>query len=120
MGGTDTPPGIDVAEMRAKLLAAREDMLRARDQSAEARKPVQLDQTSVGRLSRMDAIQGQAMALAAEQNRAATLTRIEAALARIADGSYGWCLGCGEPIAPKRLALDPSLPTCIACAGGRR
>lgn len=120
MTSKDIPPGIDLAEMRDRLLAARADIVCAREQSADARRPVELDQASVGRLSRMDAIQGQAMALAAEQNRAVTLARIEAALGRIADGSYGWCLRCGEPIPPKRLVLDPSLPTCVGCASRKR
>ena len=77
---------------------------------------MELDQTSVGRLSRMDAIQVQAMALAAEQRRLDAITRIDRALARIEDGSFGECIVCGEQIAAKRLELDPAIPTCIACA----
>jgi DnaK suppressor protein len=49
--------------------------------------------------------------------RAVALARIAAALARIESGEYGWCARCGEPIAPGRLAPDPALPTCVACAG---
>nr|WP_304502923.1 TraR/DksA C4-type zinc finger protein [Caldovatus aquaticus] len=45
------------------------------------------------------------------------MARIAAALARIESGEYGWCARCGEPIAPGRLAPDPALPTCVACAG---
>ena len=43
--------------------------------------------------------------------------RIVAALARIEDGEFGWCVGCGEAIAPKRLENDPAAPNCIGCAG---
>lgn len=111
------PPGLDIAEMRRRLLDERAALRAASTGSADSRDPVTLDQTSVGRLSRMDAMQQQAMALATERRRAVALTRIEAALARIEAGDYGWCVQCGEAIAPKRLALDPAIPTCIACAG---
>ncbi|MEM8625606.1 MAG: TraR/DksA family transcriptional regulator, partial [Pseudomonadota bacterium] len=74
--------------------------------TVEDRKPVELDQQSVGRLSRMDAMQVQAMAAAQSRRRAAERTRSHAALARIADGTIGACTECGEDIAPKRLELD--------------
>jgi len=80
---------------------------------------VELDQASVGRLSRMDAMQGQAMAIASQQRSENQLRLIEAALARIAAGDYGICLRCEEDINPRRLALDPTLPLCIACASAR-
>lgn len=85
---------------------------------AEGQKTVELDQQSVGRLSRMDALQGQAMAKATQARRAASRTRIKAALARMDEGEFGYCIDCGEEIAPKRLELDPTVPTCITCARG--
>ena len=95
----------------------RRDELRGlSDGSAEARDTVTLDQTSVGRLSRMDALQQQAMAEATERQRAAELARIDAALARLEDGDYGYCLNCGEEIAEKRLAIDLAATHCIKCA----
>ncbi len=115
-GDSAAPPGLDVAAMRRRLLAERAALLGASAATADTRDPVELDQTSVGRLSRMDAMQQQAMALAIERRRAIALARIDAALARIEAGEYGWCVQCGEPISPKRLALDPALPTCVACA----
>ncbi|MFC3227541.1 TraR/DksA family transcriptional regulator [Marinibaculum pumilum] len=83
----------------------------------EDRRPVQLDQSSVGRLSRMDAMQVQAMAQAAERRRSDEVRRIEAALQRIAEDEYGWCLRCGEAIAVPRLEADPTATLCIGCAG---
>jgi DnaK suppressor protein len=68
----------------------------------------------------MDAMQQQAMALATERRRAAARARVDAALARVEAGEYGWCARCGEAIAPGRLALDPAIPTCVACAAGER
>ncbi|NKB49305.1 MAG: hypothetical protein GKS02_08060 [Alphaproteobacteria bacterium] len=72
----------------------------------------------MGRLSRMDALQGQEMARAAERRRELEVRKIDAALARIEDGEYGWCVRCGEEIAAERLQLDPAVPICIDCAQG--
>jgi DnaK suppressor protein len=79
---------------------------------------VELDQQAVGRLSRMDALQNQAMALAQQTRRDIQTRRLNAALARIDQGEYGYCEDCGEDIAPKRLQLDPAASKCISCASG--
>lgn len=84
--------------------------------TAEDRRPVQLDQSSVGRLSRIDAMQVQAMAIASDRMRAGEIRKIEAAIGRLDAGDYGYCVTCGEEIAPKRLIVDPIVPTCIRCA----
>lgn len=107
-------------EIGARLLAERAALETASDTAAEIRGPVTLDQQSVGRLSRMDALQVQAMAVATEERRRQQIARIEAALKRLDDGTYGACVICGEEIAPKRLALDPAVPTCIRCAARTR
>lgn len=83
-----------------------------------SRDRVMLDQQSVGRLSRMDALQQQAMAQATHQRRQQERTRLHAALSRIADGEYGECLDCGEDIEPARLRLNPALTLCRDCARG--
>lgn len=105
-----------IAAFRERLLAMLEDLQADSAQGAEDRRTVELDQQSVGRLSRMDALQRQAMAKATEARRISTETRIRAALARIAEGEFGYCTECGEEIALKRLDLDPTVPTCITCA----
>ena len=79
------------------------------------RKPVELDQSQVGRLSRMDAMQVQEMALEQERRREIKIKKINAALTRIAKGEYGFCLKCGKVISPKRLQFDPSAPLCVDC-----
>jgi RNA polymerase-binding transcription factor len=111
----------NLASFRQRLEARREELKALQEISAGSRGAVELDQTSVGRVSRIDAIQQQQMALASERQRKEELVRIDAALQRIADGSYGECLVCEEPIAEKRLEFDPSIATCIDCAarGGR-
>jgi RNA polymerase-binding transcription factor DksA len=44
---------------------------------------------------------------------------IEAALDRIASGSYGTCASCGDPIGEARLDVLPYTPVCADCAAGR-
>lgn len=109
----------DLNTLRASLMARLEALRDASQTTADTRRPVELDQTSVGRLSRMDAMQGQALAQAVERRRKDEMRRIEAALSRIDEGEYGFCISCGEEIAAKRLAADPTIPTCIACASSR-
>ncbi len=105
--------------IREKLLARRDELHTLSDISAEARDTVELDQQSVGRLSRMDALQQQAMARANDRQRIAELNRIDAALRRLDEDDYGYCLECGEDIAEKRLDIDPAASLCIRCAGSR-
>ena len=100
-----------------RLLLERQAELKARDkEGASWRGPVELDQQSVGRLSRMDAMQQQEMAQAEARRRTSDLARIEIALNRLAEGEYGWCAECGEAIAYKRLEIDPAAHLCIGCA----
>ena len=82
----------------------------------DGRKPVELDQTQQGRLSRMDAIQLQEMALEQNRRREFEIKRIDAALKRIEDGEFGFCNNCGENIPLKRLEVSPSTPLCLDCA----
>jgi DnaK suppressor protein len=103
---------------RAALEALLEDLESEDALGEEARRTVTLDQQSVGRLSRMDALQGQAMAKATAARRAAQRRRIAAAFERMDEGEYGYCTECGEEIAGPRLDLDPAVPTCISCARG--
>jgi DnaK suppressor protein len=84
-------------------------------ETAKDTAPVELDQQSVGRLSRMDAMQVQAMALETRRRREDRRIRIRQALQRIEDGKFGDCLKCGEPIAERRLEADPTYRLCINC-----
>jgi len=103
-------------DIRARLLALKADLEELSDMSGEARATVELDQQSVGRLSRMDALQGQAMAQSSERQRRANIQRIESALSRLDQGEYGVCVECGEDISAKRLEVDPAAAFCITCA----
>ena len=105
-------------EARTALLKRQAELAKEDRANADSRDTVELQQDSVGRLSRMDAMQQQAMAQAQERRRAAERARIRSALERIEDGEWGYCLTCGEEIAEKRLRHDPSVAVCVGCAGG--
>lgn len=105
-------------EARVALIARRDALAVEDAANADSRDTVELQQDSVGRLSRMDALQQQAMAQAQERRRAQERTRIDAALARIEEGEWGYCLTCDEEIAGARLHHDPSVAVCIGCAKG--
>lgn len=110
---------IDIEHFRERLLHLREEILGLEETRDGASGTVHLDQSSVGRLSRMDALQQQAMAKSGQQRARQALLLIEAALRRCEDGSYGYCLDCDEPINPRRLELDPAAPRCVTCTQAR-
>ena len=109
---------LDLEKFRDALESRRAALRALADAHRSDGDPVELDQTRVGRLSRMDAMQGQAMARATGARRKIELKRIETALARIDTGDYGYCVSCDEEIALRRIELDPSSLTCVACAEG--
>ncbi|PHS25009.1 MAG: molecular chaperone DnaK [Robiginitomaculum sp.] len=105
------------ADLRMVLHGLRADIEALRRAANNDQKPVALDQQSVGRLSRMDSMQMQAMGKAEDARRAQTLRKIDAALARLDAGEYGDCVRCGDEIAKGRLDKDPATPFCVNCAG---
>ena len=107
---------IDNQQWKEVILRLQADLLAVEQSGREAAQTVELDQTAVGRVSRMDALQGQAMAKESQQRRTIQLQRIEASLQRIDKGVFGLCLRCGEDIHVKRLEFDPTVPLCIDCA----
>ncbi|MCG5536076.1 TraR/DksA family transcriptional regulator [Ectothiorhodospira mobilis] len=106
----------DIQHFRQRLeaeLAQLEGTAGTRRSGADT---VELDQSRTGRLSRMDALQGQAMARATEARAVERLRRIQAALRRMEAGEYGECVDCGESIARGRLEANPAVTRCIHCA----
>ena len=108
---------MDVELFKSLLQDRKSALIRMINKGKKATEIVELDQSSVGRLSRMDAMQGQAMAIATMQRKQNELQKIEAALKRINQKEYGHCLECDEQIPEARLTLDPSALHCINCAG---
>lgn len=101
--------------LRVALEALDRELEAALASTSEAARPVALDQAAIGRVSRIDAIQQQKMIEANRLAQQARRQRVRAALHRLADGSYGDCLACGEAIAPSRLEARPESPLCVAC-----
>ena len=80
-----------------------------------AQKTVELDQQSVGRLSRMDALQSQAMAQAQQRRRNVLMGSLQAALQRLKQEEFGYCMECGDEIEDARLLANPAVLKCVAC-----
>ena len=106
-----------VEELKQELQRQLQALERSARATGEAARPVELDQTSVGRLSRMDSLQNQSLSRNLQEREEAKLTLILAALDRIEDGSYGLCLACGGEIPFPRLFVFPETEACSSCAG---
>lgn len=109
----------ETGRFRHMLLSLREETEKALAAAVETTKPVELDQVVVGRISRIDAIQNQEMALATMRRREQLLEQISQALQRIDAGTYGVCVRCGEDIDVRRLAFNPVVLMCVGCAENR-
>ena len=105
--------------IRKRLIELRDELQSLEDTSREAAGTVVLDQSRVGRLSRMDALQAQAISKESRRRREQILRRIGPALKRLESDDFGWCVDCDEEIAPARLEFDPTCSTCIRCADVR-
>ena len=112
-----TPMPADPTETRSNLLRRLSEIEQALEQAHANAGVVELDHSTNGRLTRMDAMQQAAMA-SAQLTRLATSKRaLLAALDRLERGGYGLCCRCGEHISPARLAHEPATPVCLDCLG---
>ena len=111
-----TPKEKELEVYKDHLLTMRIELEALEQDGQQGAETVELDQSRVGRLSRMDALQAQAMSQAGNRRRQQELQRIASALQRLEEGRFGDCVRCGEPIAAKRLEVDPSVLLCIECA----
>jgi DnaK suppressor protein len=105
----------ELEQFRTRLTAMQGEMRAVNKSAAEDVKPVELDQSSVGRVSRMDAMQAQQMSLETARRREQLLVKIEGALRRIESGRFGRCFQCGEDINLRRLGADPTITRCRDC-----
>ena len=93
-----------IEELGARLLSERDSLQRQLAETGDQARPVALDQQSIGRVSRVDAIQQQQVAIAGRQQ----LTLVES-------GDYGYCTRCDAPIGFQRLNAQPQAPLCLRC-----
>lgn len=96
-------------------MALKEEIEHLNKTSKESTDTVVLDQSKVGRLSRMDALQAQQMAQETARRRQVQLQKIDSALLRMDTGDYGYCLICGDEIGTARLGFDPASTRCMGC-----
>ena len=107
---------LDLDALKILLEKRLTEIMAGRDARQREGAPVELDQTKVGRLSRMDAMQQQSMAQASARRIEVELQRIRTAISRLRTGDYGYCIKCDEEIAERRLRVDPATLICIECA----
>lgn len=110
---------MNATDLQRRMQPILEELLRSlgteHAMTTQNARTVTLDQTSVGRLSRLDAMQQQAMAQASLVRMDVQRRRVDAALDRIRSGSYGRCCACAEDIGLERLLSDPATPFCLDC-----
>lgn len=102
-------------DFRRRLQAAKEAADALLESSAAGSKPVEASGSTIGRLTRMDAIQVQAMEQMNRRQLEIRRQQVEAALRSFEDGTYGLCRNCRGPIALQRLEALPEAPFCMAC-----
>ncbi len=105
-----------LSQFKQNLIYLQQQLQELEQEFAKSGDTVTLDQSSVGRLSRMDAMQAQQMALEASRRRQLQTQKIEGALRRIESDDYGYCFVCEEEIDFRRLKADPTNTRCLKCA----
>ncbi|SDJ92388.1 TraR/DksA family transcriptional regulator [Microbulbifer yueqingensis] len=106
----------ELGAFRRRLLQLGEELVSLEDTARRGSQTVELDQSSVGRLSRIEALQAQQIALDSDRRRQHLQRAIEGALRRIDSGDFGYCFVCDREIERARLETDPTLTRCIHCA----
>jgi len=104
-----------VSELRAELERELAKLIKSMAVTEAALEPVQLDQTTVGRLSRIDSLQNRGLTKNLAQREQVKLALIQQALERMRRGTYGNCGVCGDPVRFERLFVFPEALTCTGC-----
>lgn len=105
----------DLEQFRAKLTTMQGEIPAISESAAQDLKAVALDQTSVGRVSRIDALQLQRMSQETARRRQQLLLKVEGALRRIESGRFGVCFLCEAEIDLRRRSADPTITRCRDC-----
>ena len=103
------------ADLKTKII---EEIAKAEFDIAEMEKMAQpiTPENSIGRVSRMDAINNKSVVDAALRTKRAKLTKLKVALNKIDDDNFGNCAMCNNPIQPMRLMFMPESTRCVRCA----
>jgi DnaK suppressor protein len=81
--------------------------------------PREIDQSTVGRLSRIEALQNQGLVRNLQERERVKFDEVLQALGRLDDGTFGRCTGCRSTIEYNRLLVFPETRTCSGCGRGR-
>lgn len=116
MDNTPQPlTAVQIADLQKQLTFLKSQLSDQLNAAEEDSQPVQLDQQLVGRLSRMDAMQQQQMAVASRQHVKDHLRGVMLALQAIESEDYGYCSDCAKSIGFARLSVRPEALLCLAC-----
>jgi len=107
----------ELAELHADLVELQRTLQVQLVAEQAASQPVTLDQSAVGRLTRMDAMQVQEMSKANVRSLELRLAQVAQALRLADEDEYGFCRRCEEPVGYRRLKARPESPFCLACQG---
>lgn len=104
----------------AQLLELKEDLSaladKLRETLADRSRTETVDlELPIGRLSRVDAMQQQAMAEAERRRAGLRLDAVLAAIDFFEEGDYGFCKACGDDMPWGRLKALPETPLCVPC-----
>lgn len=96
----------------------KEHILKVEDDIVEIEKMTQpvSPENSIGRVSRMDAINNKSVAEASLRNKKAKLTKLKVAIAKVDEEGFGSCVMCNNPIQSMRLMFMPESTKCVRCA----
>lgn len=106
----------EIAKFQQLLQQQRDDLKASLQMAQSSTETVELDQASVGRVSRGDALQAQSMAQETSRLKQQQLRKISMALSSISSGDYGYCSVCDAQIDHRRLEIDPASTMCVPCA----
>ena len=105
----------DRKELKKKI---EEEILKSEKDIIEIEKLTQpiTPENSIGRVSRMDAINNKSVMEAALRTKKAKLTKLKIALSKIDEVDFGLCAMCNNPIQAMRLMFMPESTRCVRCA----
>ena len=103
-----------IAKIKEKIEQAEKEIAHLED----ATKPIS-PENSIGRVSRMDAINNKSVAEAALRSSRKKLNQLRLALTKIDEPGFGTCKMCKKPIPAPRLMFMPESTRCVRCADRR-
>ncbi len=102
-------------ELKGKIIAKISQTKKEIIELTELTKPIS-PENSIGRISRMDAINNKSVAEAALRSTKQKLNKLNFALTKVDAKDFGICIYCKNAIQPARLMYLPESTRCVRCA----